>query len=165
MSNPAIVCDTTVLLYLGRVGQAQLLKALFQPVYVPEPVAFELDVGRLVRRDTINPRRLDWATLVPVSQHDMNALPPNRLGVGERSVIAYARLHPGCLAGLDDYQARELAEDLGLKPVGTIGVLLRGKQAGLVTVVRPLLDALQSEGFRMSADLYQEALQLVGERV
>jgi len=163
MTNPAIVCDTTVLLYLGRIGQAQLLKALFQPVYVPEPVAFELDVGRLMRRDTINPRRLDWATLVPVSQQDMDALPPNRLGVGERSVIAYARLHPGCLAGLDDYQARELAKELGLKPVGTIGVLLRGKQAGLVTAVRPLLNALQSAGFRMSAGLYQEALQLAGE--
>ena len=55
MSKRAIVCDTTVLLYLGRIGQSDLLPALFSPVYVPEPVMLELDMGRLLRPDTINP--------------------------------------------------------------------------------------------------------------
>jgi predicted nucleic acid-binding protein len=45
----AIVCDTTVLLYLGRIGQADLLAEPFTPIYVPEPVMLELDMGRLLR--------------------------------------------------------------------------------------------------------------------
>ena len=44
MSKRAIVCDTTVLLYLGRIGQIDLLSALFSPVCVPEPVMLELDI-------------------------------------------------------------------------------------------------------------------------
>lgn len=56
MSKQAIVCDTTMLLYLGRIGQADLLSELFSPIYVPEPVMLELDMGRLLRSDTINNR-------------------------------------------------------------------------------------------------------------
>lgn len=46
MSKQPIVCDTTVLLYLGRIGQADLLSELFAPIYVPESVMLELDMGR-----------------------------------------------------------------------------------------------------------------------
>jgi len=53
-----IVCDTTVLLYLGRIGQSDLLPTLFSSVYVPEQVLLELDMGRLLHPDTINPRSL-----------------------------------------------------------------------------------------------------------
>ncbi len=52
MSKRPVVCDTTVLLYLGRIDQINLLSALFAPVYIPEPVLLELDMGRLLRRDT-----------------------------------------------------------------------------------------------------------------
>ena len=159
----SLVCDTTLLLYLGRIGQADLLLALFEPIVVPEVVLSELDMGRLVRRDTINPRQLNWITTVLVPQNDMDALPPNRLGVGERAVIAYARSHSGYLVGLDDHQARQLAERIGLTVVGTIGVLLKSKQAGLIPAIRPLLDTVQSEGFRLGLDLYQQVLRLAGE--
>jgi hypothetical protein len=54
----AIVCDTTVLLYPGRIGQSDLLPALFSSVYVPEHVLLELDMGRLLHPDTVNPRSL-----------------------------------------------------------------------------------------------------------
>jgi len=125
MTNAPLVCDTTLLLYLGRIGQAQLLPALYEPVYVPEQVALELDVGQLVRPGTINPRRLNWATVIAVPQDAIGALPPNRLGVGEQAVIAYAQSHSGFVAGLDDRQARLLAEQMGLSVIGTIGVLLK----------------------------------------
>jgi predicted nucleic acid-binding protein len=163
MSKRPIVCDTTLLLYLGRIDQARLLPALFEAIYTPEPVVAELDMGRFMRRDTIDPRELDWAAIVSVAERDIDALPPNRLGIGERAVIAYVRRTPDCWAGLDDRQARELAEDLGLGVVGAIGVLLRAKRAELISAIRPLLDALQMEGFRMGGDLYREALQLAGE--
>lgn len=162
-SPSAIVCDTTVLLYLGRIGQARLLPALFTPVYVPEAVALELDMGRTLRSDTLNPRILKWAALVDVPSALVDALPANRLGIGERSVIAYARVQSALIAGLDDLQARELAESLGLVVVGTLGVILRAKRAGLIPATRPLFDALIPQGFRLGPDLYRAALALANE--
>ena len=83
MPEQPLVYDTTTLLYLGRIGQADLLPALFAPVYVPEQVMLELDMGRLLRPDTFNPQDCTWATPVAVPQDAVDALPPNRLGVGE----------------------------------------------------------------------------------
>jgi predicted nucleic acid-binding protein len=163
VSKRAIVCDTTVLLYLGRIGQIDLLSALFSPICVPELVMLELDMGRLLRPDTINPRGLAWATPVSVSQAMIDDLPPNRLGAGERAVIAYACTQDGYVAGLDDLRARQLAEAMGLKVVGTLGILLHAKNADLISIVQPLIDDVVAQGFRLSVDLYRDALELAGE--
>lgn len=163
MKRPPLVSNTTLLLYLGRLGQAHLLPALFAEVYVPEQVALELDAGRLFRPDTLNPRKLDWAKVVPVSEEEIGALPPNRLGVGEQAVIAFAIVHGYPVAGLDDQEARQFAEKVGLRVVGTIGVLLRAKQAGLISTMQPLLDEVQRQGFHLHPDVYHEALELARE--
>jgi len=163
VSKHPVVCDTTVLLYLGRSGQIDLLPALFSPVYIPEQVMLELDMGRLLRRDTVNPRNFAWAAPVSVSQDAIDALPPNRLGAGEQAVITYAHAHQSYVAGLDDLQARRLAETLGLTVVGTLGVLLRAKRASLIPAVRPLVDAVVKQGFHLAPDLYQDVLRVAGE--
>ena len=163
MAKPSLVCDTSLLLYLGRVGQAALLPSFFEPLYVPEPVLLELAAGRLLRPDTINPQTLEWVVPVKVSTADLEALPPNRLGLGERSVLAYANIHPGSWVGLDDRQARLLAEQLGLKPLGIVGLLIKAKRAGLIHSLPQLLNSLQSSGFRLSSGLFEEAIRLGDE--
>ena len=120
-------------------------------------------MGRLLRADTVDPRRLPWATITGVSQAAMDGLPPNRLGEGERAAIAYAYALGDCVVALDDLQARQLAEAMGLAVVGTLGVLLRAKRAGLLAGVRSHLDELNAQGFRLSDDLYQDVLELSGE--
>lgn len=47
--------------------------------------------------------------------------------------------------------------------MGTVGILVKAKQAGLIPAVRVLLESVQRQGFRFSAELYAEALRLVGE--
>jgi predicted nucleic acid-binding protein len=157
------VCDTTIPLYLGRIGQIDLLPALFAPVYVPEQVCLELDMGRLLRPDTINPRSLVWVELVSVSKVLIDNLPPNRLGTGERAVIAYAQANHGHVAGLDDLRARQLAEAIGLKVAGTLGILIRAMQAGLIPAMQPLVDDVIAQGFRLSPELHRDVLELAGE--
>lgn len=163
MPEHNVVCDTTVLLYLGRIDQLDLLRALFSAVYIPEQVMTELDMGRLIRQDIVNPRDFDWATLVTVTPLEIIRLPPNRLGLGERAVIAYAQAHNCDIVGLDDFQARALAEQMNLRVVGTLGILLLAKRNGLISTVRPLIDAIADYGFRLDATLYQEVLQLADE--
>jgi uncharacterized protein len=162
--NKPLVCDTSMLLYLGRIGKADLLPSLYKQIYVPAQVLAELDTGRLLRRDTIDPRKSGWVTTVPVSQEDINFLPENHLGIGEISVIAYSTKHAGCVAGLDDRLARLFAESLGVKVTGMIGTLLKAKQKGLIASVSSLLDAARNNGFRIGAELYREAVRLAGEK-
>jgi predicted nucleic acid-binding protein len=50
-----IACDTTVLLYLGRIGLVDLLPALFAPICIPESVMLELDSVKVSERSLLNP--------------------------------------------------------------------------------------------------------------
>jgi hypothetical protein len=85
------VCDTTVLLYLGRIGQAGLLPELFAPVFIPEPILLELDMGRILRHDTINPREVTLC--FPVPHLDLNHQPSRwaQLGLYHVSAIGVRR--------------------------------------------------------------------------
>ena len=56
-----------------------------------------------------------------------------------------------------------MAEQLSLKVVGVIGILLKAKRAGLLSLIRPFLEVAQTHGFRMAKELYAEAVRLAGE--
>jgi len=57
VAQPSVVCDTSVLLYLGRIDHLFLLPRLFAEVAIPVDVARELDAGRSVRADTVDVRQ------------------------------------------------------------------------------------------------------------
>jgi uncharacterized protein len=84
------------------------------------------------------------------------------LGAGEAEAIALAAQQK-CHVILDDHQARAAAARVGLEVIGTLGILLRAKRKGLIPGVRPLLDALDSAGFRVDEKLRRRALGLANE--
>lgn len=52
---------------------------------------------------------------------------------------------------------------MGLKLIGTVGILLRAKRAGLLAEVRPVLQMLSKSGFYLSEPLKAEVLRLASE--
>lgn len=66
-------------------------------------------------------------------------------------------------AAVFDANPLRAAQRLGLRVTGTVGVLLMAKQHGLIESVRPLLDALLAQEFRLSLDVYDHALRLASE--
>ena len=89
-----------------------------------------------------------------------------------RAVIVFGRawhydqskaLGEAGLKVLDDRLARRLARTLDIPLTGTLGVLLDGKRAGLVDNLTPLIDQLQSLGFRLAPHTRRAVLELAGE--
>lgn len=72
MHEQGLVCDTTVLLYFGRIGLLNVLPVLFTPICIPNQVVTELDMGRISRSDTVDPRTLTWIEIVNVTQTNWN---------------------------------------------------------------------------------------------
>jgi uncharacterized protein len=60
---------------------------------------------------------------------------------------------------LDDKAARRLAATLHLDVLGTLGVLLKAKDAGLIQQIRPKLDALATLPFHISPRLFAAVLR------
>ena len=84
------------------------------------------------------------------------------LGSGESQVIAHG------LAGsrwvvLDDLAARRCAAAHGLAVIGSLGVVLRSKQRGLLDEAKPWVTRLIEAGIFIEGRLLDLALESVGE--
>ena len=64
---------------------------------------------------------------------------------------------------IDDSRARRVAEYLGVRRMGTVGLLRRAKQAGLIEQLRPQLEALKENGIHIRKELIDAVLREVGE--
>jgi uncharacterized protein len=87
----------------------------------------------------------------------------NGLGADELQVIALAKETAENLALLDDRRARRFAHLLGVTYSGTLGVLLKAKQQGLLGRLEPVCDTLEQRGFRLSPRTRKSVLSMVGE--
>jgi predicted nucleic acid-binding protein len=159
-----VVADTSVILNLALVGQEDLLAVLFHEVLIPAAVQAEFSrlassSGRFaglglpawiqVRQPLIIPEGL-------VRHTD--------LGPGEMEALALAvELHADAVL-IDEAAGRTAALELGLTPVGVLGILVRAKRHGQLTAVAPVIEALLTRAhFRAAPELVREVLRLAGE--
>jgi predicted nucleic acid-binding protein len=155
-----IVADTSALVALAACDSLSLLDHLFQKVRVPPAV----------RRECIVPgkpeaERLEAYLRERVAEVDLKdfIIAVAGLGQGELEAMAlYKHLHADRLL-VDDYRARKVARLNEIEVVGSLGILLRGKESGLVPEIRPLLIAVLAAGVRYSEQLVDETLRLAGE--
>lgn len=159
---PDYISNTSPLQYLHQLGQLHLLPALVKHVIVPQAVAAELAAGREQGLNLPDLSALDWVSIrQPVSAPALPLI--TDLGPGETEVLMLALELPDSIVILDDGLARRVAEMRGLQLIGTLGILLDAKRAGLIPAVSPLLDQLQALRFFVSAETRAAVLELASE--
>lgn len=139
-----------------------VLPALAKPITVPPSVQEELRIGRELGLNLPDLRSLDWIVVRLPSSSVVLPLVTD-LGPGEREVLALALETPDSICVLDDALARQVARTLQLRFTGTLGVLIDAKRGGLLPAIRPLLEQLDSLGFRLAAHTRRAILKLAGE--
>jgi predicted nucleic acid-binding protein len=60
---------------------------------------------------------------------------------------------------LDDLKARKLAVKLNLKVTGTLGVIHKARQIGVLENVKPIIEKLQATNFGISENIIEELLR------
>jgi len=85
------------------------------------------------------------------------------LGRGELATLALAVESREATVILDDGLGRRSAAALNVPVLGTVGVLLKAKQAGLVPDLSPELIRLDQLGFRLKPQTAGIILRLAGE--
>ena len=88
-----------------------------------------------------------------------------RLGLdaGETAAILVAESLHADLLLIDERVGRKVAQGRGLAVRGTVGVLVQARQANMLPALKPVIEALLTEGFRIAPTLIREALAHVGE--
>jgi len=145
-----VVSDSACLIGLERIGRSEILADSFDTVYIPPAVERELGY------------KLNWLVVEPVRNFAFVKTLRMQLGEGESEAMALA-VELDELLVLDDKKARRIAQKIGLEIIGTVGLLLRAKARGVISEVKPILNALNAVDFRISPKLYQQALFLAQE--
>ena len=146
-----IITDSTALIGLDRIGHLDLLPAFAPQIIAPPSVIAEFGQHPI------------WLQERHVENRGMLERIQYQLDAGEAEAIALALETENALLLIDELRGRKYAVHAGIKIVGTFGVILAAKQEGLLSNVKPLLDALIETGFYASERLYLETLRLAGE--
>lgn len=142
MSEEIIVADASCLIVLQNIGELTLLQDLFGEILVTEEVKneFKLDLP-------------DWIKV----KSPQNSLQQKALELildkGEASSITLALENTDSLLIIDEKKGRRIAQDSGVKIIGTLGVILSAKKNGLLGSVEDFLEKLDDAGFHVSQNL------------
>ena len=133
---PGVVDNTTSIIALPWIGKWGLLRQLYGQVVTPSAVQAEVFAGG---RGGIGSAELRGATWLRVAslQDPRRADLLADLDQGEAEVIALVQELNADLVIIDVRLARRHPKRLGQRLTGTLGVLLKAKQVGLVDAVTP----------------------------
>jgi len=157
-----IVSNSTPLIAFARIGRLPLLQTVVGKIVIPEAVAVEVSqfAGQLGRIELAHER---WISVQQVqSERDVHLL-LSSLDQGEAEVIVLAIEQQARLVLIDELAARKVAQSLQLNITGSVGILIAAKQMGIITAVRPLLDAMIRNGIRYSQRFVISVLLGIGE--
>lgn len=159
-----IVSDTTPLIGLAAISRFDLLRQLFAEVHVPQAVYDEVVIagrekGIAVREVTTSP----WIHVVAVKDQLAVEVLLDELDAGEAETIVLARELGADWVLMDERKGRRKLDQLGLPKIGTLGVLLKAKEAGLLTTIRTDVEDLHRRGFSLSQAVIDAVVRQANE--
>jgi predicted nucleic acid-binding protein len=105
----------------------------------------------------------DWIKIRSAGDKHYQKLLDREIDKGEASAIVLSLEIVDSILIIDDLKGRKVAEELGVKYSGTLGLILRAKQEGFITSVKPIIDKIRNTNFRFSENLLTTVLELAGE--
>ena len=159
-----VVSDTTPLIGLASIQRFDLLQQLFGEVYIPQAVYDEAvlaghEQGGAKREVSMS----TWIKVVGVQDRLAVEVLLDEMDLGEAEAIVLARELSAEWVLMDERKGRRKLTQLGLHKIGTLGILLKAKQAGFVSEIRPDLEKLRQQGFSISQVVIDAVLREANE--
>ncbi len=159
-----IVSNTTPLIGLASIQRFDLLRRLFSEIYISQTVYDEIVA---VKSDADHTKHellsAIWIHTVRIKNRQAAEVLLNELDLGEAETIVLASEIAADWVLMDEKKGRRKLKQMGVRKIGTLGILLKAKQLGLLPVIRPEVEKLCRQGFRLSQTVIDIALKQAGE--
>lgn len=152
-----IVSNTTPLIGLASIQRFDLLHQLFGKIHIAEAVHKEV----ISANESLS--KADWVEIAKVKDQLAIEVLLDELDLGEAETIILAKELNADWVLMDEKKGRRKLTQLGLSKIGTVGILLKAKQLGLIPVIRPDLETLRNQGFSISQPVIDAVLKQAGE--
>jgi predicted nucleic acid-binding protein len=158
-----VVIDASPLIGLAIVDGLSWLPKLFDIVYVSETVKNEVLPGTGAQGEDVITQAFesDWLKIwqepiIPLLDIDLDA--------GETDCINIAMQYTDqVLLVMDERAGRSVANEKGLKVIGTAAIIGIAKQQGLISSAREVFECLHQSSFRIAPAVIKQILDRVGE--
>lgn len=158
-----VISDTTPLISLIKIGQLNLLNHLFGEVQIPSAVFEELISNPRFPDESRQIRECPFIKKINVT--DTNAVNLLRrstgLDAGESEAIILSDSISASLLLMDEAKGREVAAQMGIQLMGTIGILLVANNGNLLSKDQVLecIETLKITGRHISDKLYKQLIK------
>ena len=154
-----IVINTGPLIAFARADALDVLDQLPIQFVCPPEVAQEIRAGAALGYPVV---LQPWLTVIPLGK-PLDPIALAALDTGEAAVIHIAVEQGIRRVCMDDRKGRRAALAVGLDVVGSLGLLARAKQLGIIPAVRPVADRLSNEGAWYDVELLRRFFEAIGE--
>ena len=160
-----IISDTTPIISLIKINRLDLLEKLFVEVLIPNAVFKELTTNTLFTNESEIVKKSSFLKVSSVqNQKSLQLLQAvSGLDDGESEAIILADELKSNILLMDERKGRKVAQKLGIKITGTIGILIQAYNEGMISdvEVKSYLNQLKNTNIRLSDSLIQQALSLL----
>ena len=158
-----VVSNAGPLIALARINKLDLLKHFFNTVFISKGTYDEVVIKGKSKLGSKHVENAKWIKVKSIkNEWSVNVLRID-LDIGEAESIVLALELNANLLLMDELLARNIAESLGLKISGTVGILLKAKKLGLIDKIKPNLDELRNKKVWISDDVYKKSLKMADE--
>ncbi len=139
------ISNTSCLIILANINCLDILQKLYSKIYISSEVAYEF--GEDLPQ---------WIEIVEVKNSNYTKILNQTVDLGEASTIALHLEIDNSVMILDDKKARNLAQRMELKFTGTLGVIIKAYQTGLVDNLKDIIKQFDEKGFRIPPNILVE---------
>jgi len=159
-----IVSDATPIISLIKIEMLGILGRFYNEILLPKAVFDEVCCNPAFSDEADIIRKCSFIRVETVSnKQSVKILRAAGLDLGESEAIVLADSLPDSLLLMDERKGRQIAVSMGIKIIGTLGILVQAKRLGMVAEVKPLMDTLLNANIRISESLYRSILEQIDE--
>jgi predicted nucleic acid-binding protein len=158
-----LVVVSSPLIWLAKIGRLTLLKTLFGQVVIPRRVYEEAALEKQSADAVLIGKAIDdgWIKVSEEKMEEADVLAGvSGIHLGEAEAIFLAQ-KLGTELIVDEMEASTMAQMFGVRPIGTVAVLLLALATDELTLneSKECLGGLIASGFWLSIDVYNRALE------
>jgi predicted nucleic acid-binding protein len=159
-----IVINTgPIIALVAATGSLEWLAGIYDSVWVPHEVDAEIRAGGAGLPESEQLMRASNVVQVLPSLTSISRVLANELDSGEASVIQSALEKNVTTVAIDEKAGRRVARLNGLSVTGTLGILIKARNQGLVGSLSHCIHQMRIKGIWISESLVRCSLAAVGE--
>lgn len=160
-----VISDTTPIISLLKIHKLELLTHLFGDVQIPDAVYEELISNSRFQTEAEQILSAEYIRKVVVEDKKSVALLRRATGLdaGESEAIILSDEIKADLLLMDELKGRQVAKQMGLDIMGTIGILMTAYEEKLLSAdeIKQCAEVLRSNGRHISDRLYEQLMEKI----